>query len=124
MLPDFGADLEVSRFWPRPSRTAKYWLPSAPFVSERCSIAPHGAFRLFFSFFCPQRSNLFCGVAHRRNVTRRVRIPPDVARVLELYQQLGDAARRGLHLAEKQAEAELREAVRAAEALRKRTRRP
>ena len=53
----------------------------------------------------------------------RVRVPPDVARVLELYRQLGDAARRGLHLAEKRAEAELREAVRRAEALRRRARR-
>lgn len=54
-------------------------------------------------------------------MSRRVRVPPDVARVLELYQQLGDAARRGLHLAEKQTEAEIREAVRRAEAVRRRT---
>ncbi|HET6405663.1 MAG TPA: hypothetical protein VFH78_13550 [Candidatus Thermoplasmatota archaeon] len=53
---------------------------------------------------------------------RRVRVPDDVARVLELYRQLGDAARRGLHLSERATEAEIREAVRQAEALRRRAR--
>jgi hypothetical protein len=52
---------------------------------------------------------------------RRVRVPPDVARVLDLYRQLGDAARRGLHLAEKATEEEIRLAVRNAEALRRRS---
>lgn len=57
-------------------------------------------------------------------MARRVRIPSDVARVLDLYLQLGEAARRGQHLAEKQAAAQIREAVRQAESLRTRVRRP
>ena len=49
----------------------------------------------------------------------RVRIPPDLAPVLEVYRDLGHAARKGLWLAEKQTEKEIQMAARAAEALRK-----
>lgn len=51
------------------------------------------------------------------------RIPPDVARVMEVFHGLGDAARRALWLSEKVTEAEVREAVRRATALRKELRR-
>ncbi|HVM44930.1 MAG TPA: hypothetical protein VM582_03250 [Candidatus Thermoplasmatota archaeon] len=51
--------------------------------------------------------------------TRRVRIPPDLAPVLELYRDLGHAARKGLWLAEKHARAEVERAARAATQLRR-----
>lgn len=51
---------------------------------------------------------------------RRIRVPSDVAAVLELYKQLGHAARQGLWLAEKRTEAEVRQAARAADALHRR----
>lgn len=54
-------------------------------------------------------------------MTRRVRVPPDVARVLELYRELGVAARKGLWLSEKHARAEIEEAARRAERLRRRS---
>jgi FAD/FMN-containing dehydrogenase len=44
-------------------------------------------------------------------------IPPDVARVLDTFRKLGDAARRALWLSERQAEREVREAAKRAEAL-------
>lgn len=49
----------------------------------------------------------------------RVHIPPDLAPVLELYRDLGHAARKGLWLAEKQTRKEVETAARAAYALRK-----
>lgn len=51
----------------------------------------------------------------------RVRIPPDVARVLETHLQLGDAARRALWLSEKRTEKEVQAAARAAAALRRKS---
>lgn len=50
----------------------------------------------------------------------RVRIPPDVARVLEAHMQLGDAARRALWLSERRTENDVRKAARAAAALHRR----
>ena len=47
----------------------------------------------------------------------RVRIPPDLAPVLELYRDLGHAARKGLWLAERQTEAEIKLAATRAEQL-------
>lgn len=47
-------------------------------------------------------------------------IPPDVARVLDTFRKLGDAARRGLWLSERQAEREVREAAKRADALSRR----
>jgi hypothetical protein len=42
------------------------------------------------------------------------RLPPDVARVLDTFSKLGDAARRALWLSERQTEHEVREAARKA----------
>ena len=50
-------------------------------------------------------------------------LPPDVARVLDTYRKLGDAARRGLHLAERRTRHEVEEAARHALALEQRRRR-
>jgi hypothetical protein len=44
-------------------------------------------------------------------------IPPDVARVLDTFRKLGDAARRALWLSERQTEREVREAAKRAAAL-------
>ena len=47
-------------------------------------------------------------------------IPPDVARVLDTFRKLGDAARRALWLSERQAEREVQQAARSAAALSRR----
>lgn len=47
-------------------------------------------------------------------------VPPDVARVLEVFLQLGDAARRALHLAERRTRHEVQNAAKHAAALRRR----
>lgn len=49
----------------------------------------------------------------------RVRIPADLAPVLELYRDLGNAARKGLWLSEKQTRAEVEAAAKAAAELRR-----
>jgi len=51
------------------------------------------------------------------------KVPPDVARVLEVFRKLGSAARRALWLKEKQTKKEVQDAARAAGALAKRSRR-
>jgi len=50
----------------------------------------------------------------------RVGIPPDVQRVLDAHRELGEAARRALHVSEKVAQKDVQAAARAAEKLRKR----
>jgi hypothetical protein len=50
----------------------------------------------------------------------RRRIPPDVARLLALYEELGRAARWGLFVQERVMRRQVREAARRAEALRRR----
>lgn len=41
----------------------------------------------------------------------RALLPPDIARVLDDYRKLGDAARRGLHLAERRTRHEIEQAA-------------
>lgn len=47
-----------------------------------------------------------------RPCARRMPLPPDVARVLDEYRKLGDAARRALHLAERRTRHEVMQAAR------------
>lgn len=50
------------------------------------------------------------------------RLPRDVAEVLDVFQRLGDAARRGLYVAERSTQNQVREAARRASALASRLR--
>ena len=50
----------------------------------------------------------------------RVGIPPDVQRVLDVHRELGEAARRALHVSEKVAKRDVENAARAADSLRRR----
>ena len=49
-------------------------------------------------------------------------VPPDVARVLDVFRKLGDATRRALWVAERRTEKEVRDAARKAAALAARLR--
>lgn len=49
-------------------------------------------------------------------------LPRDVAQVVEVFQRLGDAARRGLYVAERSTENQVREAARRAASLASRLR--
>lgn len=51
---------------------------------------------------------------------RRSRLPADVAQVMDVFRQLGDAARRALWLSERRTEHEVKEAARQATALERR----
>jgi hypothetical protein len=53
-------------------------------------------------------------------MARRVRIPPDLAPLLELYRDLGHAARKGLWLAEKRTKRQVEAAARVAASLQSR----
>lgn len=46
-----------------------------------------------------------------RRDSRPMRLPPDVARVVGVFSDLGDAARRGLHLSERVAAWQVRQAA-------------
>lgn len=48
------------------------------------------------------------------------KIPADVARVVDVFRKLGHAARRGLWLSERKTEKEIKDAAKAADALRRR----
>jgi len=50
----------------------------------------------------------------------RIRIPPDLAPLLELYRDLGHAARKGLWLSEQRTRKEIESAARAARRLSER----
>lgn len=52
---------------------------------------------------------------------KRVRIPPDLAPLLELYRDLGHAARKGLWLSEKQTRKEIEMAAKAAANLKQKS---
>ncbi|HUR68429.1 MAG TPA: hypothetical protein VM370_04225 [Candidatus Thermoplasmatota archaeon] len=54
-------------------------------------------------------------------MTTRVRIPPDLAPVLELYRDLGHAARKGLWLSEMHTRQEVQDAAKIAATLAKRS---
>lgn len=53
-------------------------------------------------------------------MSRPMPIPRDIADVMDVFRKLGDAARRGLHVAERRAKHEVGEAAKRAEALRRR----
>lgn len=55
---------------------------------------------------------------------RLVPLPPDILRVLEEFRKLGEASRRGLHLAERRTRHEVVQAARRAWALERELRMP
>lgn len=61
-------------------------------------------------------------VPHRYGGSVPRRIPADVARVLDVFRDLGDAARRGLHVAEQATRRQVESGARAAAALARRLR--